>query len=171
MRAALSLLLLAGLVACDGGSQGDVAKSRLDAPLPDSANDGDSAEPPGNHVTVTHSDADQATEAEEDEEEEAPGQLPAALQGRWTGINDRCADAGAELELKVTPRQLIFHESVGSVAQVTRKGEGRVTVEAAFTGEGESWTRRLDMRASGDRLMVSNDGQTVTRKRCDGGGA
>ncbi|MDX3899177.1 MAG: hypothetical protein QHC40_01450 [Sphingobium sp.] len=170
MRAALFLFLLAGLAACDGGNQSDSAKSRLDTALPDSANGGDAAEPPGNRVTATDSDANQTVEVAATEEGGAPSdQLPVAFQGRWTGINDRCADAGAEQELKVTPKQLIFHESVGSVARVRRKGDGRVTVEAAFTGEGESWTKRLEMRASGDKLTVSNDGQTVTRKRCGGG--
>ncbi len=164
MRAALTLFLLASLVACDGGSQDDSAKSRLDATLPNSS---DEAEPQANRSDVADSTTDENVTVEA--EEEAPGQLPIAFQGRWTGMKDRCADAGAEQELKITPKELIFHESVGSVARVTRKGEGRVTVEAAFTGEGESWTKRLEMRASGDELTVSNDGQTVTRKRCDGG--
>jgi len=96
------------------------------------------------------------------------GVIPVSLQGRWTGLNDKCGDRSAELELKVTPRQLIFHESVGDVTGVVSGTGGRLRVEAAFTGEGDSWTRKLELRpsASGRELTIINDGAAVTRKRC-----
>lgn len=96
------------------------------------------------------------------------GGIPAALQGNWTGLSDRCGDRSAELELKVTPENLIFHESVGTVKGVVTGTDGRVRVEAAFTGEGDSWTKKLDLRpsANGRELTIINDGAAVTRKRC-----
>lgn len=96
------------------------------------------------------------------------GTLPASLHGRWTGLNDRCGDKSAELELTVTPKSLIFHESVGSVTGVAAGSGGKVRVDAAFTGEGDSWTKKLELRpsANGRELTIINDGAAVTRKRC-----
>ena len=95
------------------------------------------------------------------------GGIPPALQGRWTGINDLCGNRSAELELTVTPKSLIFHESVGTVTGVAATAD-RVRVDAAFTGEGDSWTRKLELRpsANGRELTIINDGAAVTRKRC-----
>lgn len=96
------------------------------------------------------------------------GGIPALLQGRWTGLNDKCGDRSADLELTVTPKSLIFHESVGTVKGVVSGANGRLRIDAAFTGEGDSWTKKLELRpsANGRELTVINDGTAVTRKRC-----
>lgn len=97
-----------------------------------------------------------------------PNTVPAALLGRWTGAQDDCADKAAELELRVNPTTLVFHESVGTVTTIEPAADGRMIVQADFTGEGESWTRRLLLHpsADGQRLTITNDGMAVTRKRC-----
>lgn len=94
---------------------------------------------------------------------------PPAFQGRWTGIKDRCTDVGAELELQITPKELIYHESVGTILRVTQQAADEVMIDAAFTGEGQSWSRQLKARLSSDgqTLTIANDGQSVIRKRCD----
>lgn len=94
--------------------------------------------------------------------------MPSAVQGRWTGLNDACGDRTADLELNITRDSLIFHESVGKVTGVASRPNGHVSVDAAFTGEGESWTRTLELRpsANGRELTIINDGVAVTRKRC-----
>ena len=96
------------------------------------------------------------------------GLIPAAMQGRWTGAAERCGDKAAALELTVMPDQLLFHESVGTVKSVTQDKDGRAAVDAAFTGEGQSWTRTLALSLSkdGKALTIVNDGTAVTRKRC-----
>ncbi len=83
-------------------------------------------------------------------------------------MNDRCGDRSADLELTVTPKTLIFHESVGTVTKVAPGPGERVRVTAAFTGEGDSWTRKVELRpsANGKELTMINDGAAVTRKRC-----
>ena len=120
---------------------------------------GDAEAPPANRSDTASGEASPA---------QGPGgPIPAALQGRWTGINDVCGDRSAELELTVTPKSLIFHESVGTVTSVAAAG-GKVRVDAAFTGEGDSWTKKLELRpsANGRELTIVNDGAAVTRKRC-----
>ena len=98
----------------------------------------------------------------------AAGAIPAAMQGRWAGVADRCGDRSASLELTVTPDQLLFHESVGTVKDVQAEEDGRAVVKADFTGEGQSWTRTLALRLAedGKALTIVNDGTAVTRKRC-----
>jgi hypothetical protein len=159
MRAPIILLaLMLGLSAC--GRDSDPVNNVLEQALPNTT---EMTEPPGNRVTATDPGANESVAADRADT------VPVALQGRWTGASDGCADVGAELELQVTPTRLIFHESVGTITRVIRQGEDRVAVEAAFTGEGESWTKRLEMRGSADgrQLTVANDGQAVVRKRCD----
>lgn len=94
--------------------------------------------------------------------------LPAGVQGRWTGLDENCADRATERELTITPTSLIFLESEGKVTGVSHGPNGSIRVDAAFTGEGQSWTKRLELRpsAKGRELTVLNDGTAVTRKRC-----
>lgn len=96
------------------------------------------------------------------------GLIPTAFQGRWTGAADRCGDRAAALELTIAPDRLIFHESVGTIQAVRDGTGGRAIIDAAFTGEGQSWTRTLALRTSADgqALTIINDGTAVTRKRC-----
>lgn len=83
-------------------------------------------------------------------------------------MNDRCGDRAAVMELQILPDQLIFHESVGTVQTVRPDGDRRLSVTAAFTGEGQSWRRTilLNLAADGQKLTIVNDGASETRKRC-----
>ena len=94
--------------------------------------------------------------------------IPVALRGRWIGLKDRCDDPAAASELTITPDRLIFHESVGEAQSVETRSDGAVAVRAAFTGEGESWTRTIDLRASRDgrTLTIVQDAAAAVRRRC-----
>ncbi|WP_336974584.1 hypothetical protein [Sphingobium aromaticiconvertens] len=153
----LSLALTMGLSAC--GRDSDPAGNRMDQTQLST----EIAETPGNQVTAIDPGANESVAADRADT------VPVTFQGRWTGAKDNCTDAGAELELQITPKELIFHESVGTITRITRQEGGKVAIDAAFTGEGQSWTRRLEVRASADgqTLTIANDGQAVVRKRCD----
>lgn len=94
--------------------------------------------------------------------------IPASVQGHWTGLDESCADRAAELELTITPTSLVFLESEGKATGVSHGPNGRIRIDAAFTGEGQSWSQRLELRpsANGRELTIINDGTAVTRKRC-----
>ncbi|KEQ52844.1 hypothetical protein [Sphingobium chlorophenolicum] len=94
--------------------------------------------------------------------------IPASIQGRWTGLDESCADRATELELTITPTSLVFLESEGKATGVSHGPDGRIRIDAAFTGEGQSWNRRLELRpsAGGRELTMIDDGRAVTRKRC-----
>jgi hypothetical protein len=153
----LPLALIVGLSAC--GRESDPANNRTDRAPTDSAKKSDAS---GHRPKTTAPGTKKATPAEK------TNMVPVAFRGRWTGAKDRCADAGAELELQIKPRELIFHESVGTITRVTRLNATKIAIDAAFTGEGESWTKRLEIRTSADgqTLTIANDGQAVVRKRC-----
>lgn len=159
MRAAFFLPLLL-LSACDDGSkqQSGVSTNIVDQQeeVPDVA-------------TLDNADMNEVLPEEmPSEQPSSASTIPASLQGRWTGINDACGDKTAELELNITPDSLIFHESVGTVSHISSAGSGQIRVNASFTGEGQSWTQRLELRpsANGRELTIINDGTAVTRKRC-----
>ncbi len=157
MRRLLPLALLALTAAC--GRADEALNNTVDQALPNVME----APPATNGVTMTDPGLNEVATADKAD------LVPVALQGRWTGTADDCANAAAELELKVTPNQLLFHESVGTIRAVKPQADGRIAVDADFTGEGESWTRRLMLHPSADgaRLTVANDGTSVVRKRCD----
>ena len=166
MRVLLPLLPIVLLAACgrqDGNQaeQPGVVSNIMDQALPAT----DEPAPPPNAITPVEPPPDIETPAPPP----APAALiPANVQGRWAGIEARCGDRSDALELTIAPDQLIFHESVGKVQSASAGADGRIAVQAAFTGEGESWTRTLSLKPSADgaRLTIVNDGTAVTRKRC-----
>lgn len=165
---ALPLLLLAACEQKDGSKPGMSTNiveepASSDAPdvttVPDATPAFPAPPPVGTQADAPHPDMRPASPT---------GAIPAALQGRWTGLNDACGDRSADLELTVKPRSLIFHESVGAVKGVASDANGSLRVDAAFTGEGDSWSKTLLLRpsANGRELTIINDGTAVTRKRC-----
>lgn len=166
MRAsfALPLLLLAACQDREGDKSGISTNISEEQTTPDAANGVTAADPTPVDPAGARADAPHP-----DMGDESPtGAIPASLQGRWTGINDACGDRTADLELTVEPKSLVFHESVGTVKGVVSGANGSLRVDAAFTGEGDSWNKMLELRpsASGRELTIINDGTAVTRKRC-----
>lgn len=162
MKPLLPLCALMALAACnrvsdEGGNQPDVVANIVENAVPEASE----ADAPANAV-------EQAANRGEAEAPSPEGAVPQALRGNWTGVSDRCGDRAAALELAIGPDSLIFHESVGTVEAVATGADGAIRVTAAFTGEGESWTRTLTLRLSADgrTLTIVNDGAATTRKRC-----
>lgn len=164
MRLALAILLPIALAACDKAADSPDASPSVTANISDRTEKmvQDSA-PPANATSPVET-ASNAIAADAD----MAGPVPTALQGRWTGLNDRCGDRAADKELNILPDQLVFHESVGTVQKATPGEDGRLSVTAAFTGEGQSWTRTMSLALAddGQRLIIVNDGTSATRKRC-----
>ncbi|MBV2149530.1 hypothetical protein KRZ98_14755 [Sphingobium sp. AS12] len=159
MRFLLALLPLIVLAACDKPAKKPEVQPGVVANISDRTEPAPDAPPPVNATVPTESPVPDVR---------ASALIPAALHGRWTGVSDRCGDRAADLELNILPDQMVFHESVGMVEAVTPDADGQLSVKAAFTGEGQSWTRTLVLRpaADGATLTIINDGTAVTRKRC-----
>ena len=162
MKPFLPLCALMALAACnrasdEGGNQPDIVANIVEDAVPQAGEAG----APADAVAPAPNGAGGEVPSPE-------GPVPAALRGSWTGMSDRCGDRAAALELAVGPDSLIFHESVGTVQAVAKSEDGATRVTAAFTGEGDSWTRTLTFRPSADgrTLVIVNDGAATTRKRC-----
>lgn len=164
MRLALAILLPIALAACDKAADSPDASPSVTANISDRTEKMEQDRSPAANATSPVETASNATAADAD----MAGPIPAALHGRWTGINDRCGDRAADMELNILPDQLVFHESVGIVQKATPGEDGRLSVTAAFTGEGQSWTRTMSLALAddGQRLVIVNDGTSATRKRC-----
>lgn len=160
----ISLLLLAGCDDKQTPEQGGIDRAPIGnaSPAPD-ATPTETAE-----RSETPPEASPANQAEPDPAD--PSAIPVAMRGQWVGLSERCGDRGAPLALEVTPRELLFHESVGTVKKVEAASGDARRVTADFTGEGQSWSRTLllEPSASGQRLTITQQGSTATRKRCDG---
>ncbi len=98
----------------------------------------------------------------------APGTLPIAFRGFWTGLDDDCGDARSDKRLMIGPKELRFYESVGKVTAVKQAGPFAVVVDANFEGEGQSWSRQQKLTVSNDKTHLTIANQ-VERKRCSGG--
>lgn len=159
MRLALALLPLVALAACDKPADKQEAQPGVVANISDRTEQAQDTPPPMNATLPAQ---------QPEPEVAASGPIPAALQGRWTGMTDTCGDRAADLELNILPDQLVFHESVGTVEAVTPGADGQMSVRASFTGEGQSWTRTLTLRPAvdGSTLTIVNDGTAVRRQRC-----
>lgn len=158
MIRSIALTLLVLTAACDATPQGNEAQPAIVANIVD-ADRSTPSEAPANAAIA--SPAEPAGIANPQ-----PATIPASVQGRWTGASDRCDDRAAPLELAVAPDRLVFHESVGTVRSVRIGEDGRIAIDASFTGEGQSWRRTLTLTRTGDRLVIAGDGAATTRKRC-----
>lgn len=93
--------------------------------------------------------------------------IPAALLGTYDASIEACGKP-SDGRLTVSPTELRFHESIGTVRQVSAAGAGSVRVEADYQGEGQSWRNAHELRLAdgGASLTVSGDGTSFTRVRC-----
>lgn len=97
----------------------------------------------------------------------APNRIPARFVGNWNLNAAACADPAASIEgVRVTPNELWFHESVGTVKRVEPIGEDHIRLIADYDGEGQQWTSTQTLRISGNRLTIMTGDQPFSRIRC-----
>lgn len=93
--------------------------------------------------------------------------IPANLLGTYDASIQDCGRP-SDGRLTVSATELRFHESLGTVREVTAAGADSVRVEADYQGEGERWRNTHELRRAdgGASLTVSGDGTSFTRVRC-----
>lgn len=95
--------------------------------------------------------------------------IPARFVGDWNVDAAACARPATSIEgVRITPGELVFHESAGTVTGVETLGEDRIRITVDYNGEGERWTATQTLRIAGDRLTIDTAGQALTRRRCPG---
>jgi hypothetical protein len=100
-----------------------------------------------------------------------PTEIPADYQGRWGMTGEDCTGdaAAAKGLLEISPTEMKFYESVGTLEEVTEATSGRVRAKFAFTGEGMSWERDvvLDLREGGKILVRREFGEDASPEPFD----
>ncbi|MFL9842504.1 hypothetical protein ABS767_16155 [Sphingomonas sp. ST-64] len=90
-------------------------------------------------------------------------EIPEAFRGRWSGKAGDCGKGSDITRLEITPAELRFYESSGTVTGI--EGEGaEIAVTARYTGEGEAWTATRSFELSPDGKTLTSEG--MARVRC-----
>jgi len=92
--------------------------------------------------------------------------LPDGFAGKWDAKGG--CTGSSDMALTITQTEMTFWESTAQITGVTVKSPEDVTVQAAFSGEGQTWTSPLHLTLSdnGNTLVVERDGESATRVRC-----
>ena len=96
--------------------------------------------------------------------------IPTRFLGVWDYVEGACDDA-SDLRMEISPRRIVFYESVGDVTAVNVANDNSITVQLNLSGEGETWTEnlKLDLEQGGERLVpsaVEGDYEPMPRKKC-----
>ena len=97
--------------------------------------------------------------------------IPMRFRGVWDYVEGAC-DEASDLRMEISPRRIVFYESVGDVTAVDVANDNSITVQMSLSGEGETWNEelRLELESGGDRLVptiIGADGEAMPRKRCE----
>ena len=88
--------------------------------------------------------------------------IPRSLRGRWGLAPADCRSVPRDTMglLVVSGETLRFYESVGTLGTVVERDDSRIVGDFAFTGEGETWRRRvvLDGQDNGQTLIRREQG-------------
>ena len=84
--------------------------------------------------------------------------IPAAFHGRWGMTPGDCTDENGDAKgsIQISEDQLRFYESVASIGTVSQNAGGVIRATYDFAGEGQEWTRDVE-------LALSEDGNELTR--------
>ncbi|GHF39824.1 hypothetical protein [Seohaeicola zhoushanensis] len=101
--------------------------------------------------------------------------IPEVMQGRWGLVAADCDPARDDAKglMEVAATSLRFYETRATLAGVQMRDATRITADFAFTGEGQSWTRRISLAAVEGGLALRRDDAGngpealhVTYRRC-----
>lgn len=91
-------------------------------------------------------------------------QIPVDFRGEWNARLQDCGAGRSDTRLIIGGRTIRFYESRGDVTSVTREGPRAISVQARYTGEGETRNRTTRLVLSGDSNRLTIDG--LSRQRC-----
>lgn len=141
-----ALPVLFALAACDDGTQGAGMTT-------------EEAEADGNIVGNSSS----SKPSTPDSVTVVPGDIPAAIRGRWGLVPADCEPGRADAKglLTITAGKLEFYESVGTLKGVTEATPTRIRASFNFEGEGMTWERDmvLDVQDGGATLIRREYGE------------
>lgn len=83
-----------------------------------------------------------------------PGQIPAAIRGRWGLTPADCTSRRGDAKglLEIGPDFLKFYESRAVPGTSIETGDQGISGNFNFTGEGQQWSRYVSLKLQGDVL-------------------
>jgi len=96
----------------------------------------------------------------------ASGGIPQALQGRWGLVPADCEPGRADAKglLVVGADSLEFYESTATLGEVAARSAGQIRADFAFTGEGMTWEREMELVSTGrgEAMLQREFGEEAT---------
>jgi hypothetical protein len=146
------LLLLAALPLSLAACQQETA------PAPEASETAVAAGPDAAPVPTSPSPVPTPTAAETSGTPE--GGIPVALQGNWGMVPADCTSTRGDAKglLRISPTALTFYESVGKLGTTKNRSDTRLRADFAFSGEGMTWTRDVELSVAGNKLTRTERG-------------
>ena len=79
----------------------------------------------------------------------AANTIPARFHGVWDAETGTC-DPASDLRLDIGAQTISFYESQGTVTTVDASDPDIVSIQLAMEGEGDQWTKTMDLALEGD---------------------
>jgi hypothetical protein len=94
--------------------------------------------------------------------------IPMQFQGEWDMGLEGCGSGLSDGRLQIGLNRIEFYESFGNVEEVIVQGDGKMTVTAEYSSEGETFTRTSSFELSSDRSTLTHIETNTVRYRCPG---
>ena len=78
--------------------------------------------------------------------------IPIAIRGRWGLVPADCTSTGGDAKglIEVSDKQIKFYESRANIARIHSEEPTRIDADFAFSGEGQTWERRMMLDVQDD---------------------
>jgi hypothetical protein len=97
-------------------------------------------------------------------------EIPPAFRGRWGLVPADCEPGRSDAKglITVEPKALVFYESRGVPEAILQAAPESVSLDVAFTGEGQTWRRAVRLSVRGDVLVREEETPQLsfTYRRC-----
>ncbi len=82
--------------------------------------------------------------------------IPTAIRGRWGLVHADCTSTRGDAKglIEVSDKQIKFYESRANIARIHSEEPTRIDADFAFSGEGQTWERRMTLDAQNDGKML-----------------
>lgn len=146
--AAMAPILVWTLAACSSEAPEAPEPAETDAP---------SSEP---MAQTPRTSEDRSEHTGEDRGEDTGTLIPATLQGRWGLVAADCEPGRADAKglMVVDADSLEFYESMGMLGDIDQRAGDMIHADFAFTGEGMTWSREMELAVAGDTLTRTEYG-------------
>ena len=95
--------------------------------------------------------------------------VPESFRGEWHSDLKNCTSKTDDTVLKISAKQIQFHESSGVIKAIVTQGASNMALIVEMTGEGESWLDYKHFNLSADHHSltdITDDEHQFIRYKC-----